>query len=141
MSSLSSISAAPKPQVTSPTPGLSILLPPKLLKRILELEYIDMVELMPESWSNQGEEQCCHQSRRNFLKGPIMDIQVWLECYSYLVGVLSMKYPDKVMDLMAYQRIIIKAQRTFMGDGWMTYDACFRRKAAFNKSLDWGQLV
>ena len=32
-----------------------------------------------------------------------------------------MEYPGKVMDLMAYQRTIIKAHRTFLGDGWVTY--------------------
>ena len=89
MSSLPPIPVAPKPQVTlASTPGLSIPLPPKLLKRILDLEFIDMIELMPES--NQGEEQ----PRRSAFKGPIMDIQVWLECY--LVAVLSMRHPDKL---------------------------------------------
>ena len=40
-------------------------------------------------------------------------------CYSHLVGILSTKYPDEVMDLVAYQITIIEAQRTFMRDGWI----------------------
>ena len=36
-------------------------LPPKLTKKILELEYIEMSELLPESWRLQQEgEQCCN---------------------------------------------------------------------------------
>ena len=42
-----------------------------------------------------------------------------------------MKYQDKVLDLMAYQCTINKAHWTFIGNGWVTYDTCFRRKAAF----------
>ena len=75
-----------------------------------------MVELIPEPWSNQGEEICCHQSQHNSAMSPITDVEVWLECYYDLVGTLSMKCSDKVMDLMAYQGTTIKAQRTFVGD-------------------------
>ena len=39
---------------------------------------------------------------------------------------------------MAYQRTIIKAQRCFVGDGWVTYDSTHRQASAASKSLDWG---
>ena len=51
-----------------------------------------------------------------------------------------MGYPDKIPEFMAYQRTIVKAHRTFLGEGWMTYDICFRRKAAATRSLEWGQV-
>ena len=35
-------------------------------------------------------------------------------------------------------RTIVKSQRTFSGEGWVSYDTCFRRKAAISKSLEWG---
>ena len=55
-----------------------------------------------------------------------------------MVSVLSTRYPDKMPQLMPYQQTIIKALRTFVRDGWITYDACYRRKAAILHSLDWG---
>ena len=38
---------------------------------------------------------------------------------------------------MAYQRTIIRAYRMFVGDRWVLYDACYRRKVSNTKSLDW----
>ena len=96
-----------------------------------------MSELLPDTWNIQEEERgCC--SRRTTRRGPVTDILVWLECFAALVAVLSMKYPDKVTHFMTYQRTIIKAQRCFVGDGWVTYDSTYRTASAASKSLDWG---
>ena len=55
---------------------LSITLPQKLSQRILQLEYIEMAELIPETWGlePEGVAPCCHQSRRQFCRGPVVDI-------------------------------------------------------------------
>ena len=116
-------------------------LPAKLVKRILDLEFIDMVELVPDSWRYQEEESsgCCHQSKR-FRRGPVTDILLWVECYSSMIEVLCSSFPSKTPQFMAYQKTIVRAHRTFSGDGWAMYDACYRRKAAAMKSLDWAQV-
>ena len=117
----------------------SLALPAKLIKRIQELEYIDMGELVPESWRHQDDEtRCCH--RRPQRKGPVTDILLWVECFSSMVTVLSAKYPEKAPDFMSYLKVIVKASRTFKGDGWVTYDSCYRRNAALMKSLEWGRV-
>ena len=114
-------------------------LPPKLVTKILQLEYVEMSELIPASWRfNDSDQKCCHLSRRPNRRGPITDILLWVECYSSLVSVLATKFPGKIPNLMAYQKTIVKAQQTFIGEGWVTYDACFRRRASYNKSLEWG---
>lgn len=96
-----------------------------------------MSELLPDTWNLQEEERgCC--SRCVPRRGPVTDILVWLQCFTSLVAVLSPQYPNKVTHFMAYQRTIIKAQRCFVGDGWVTYDSTYRRAAAAAKSLDWG---
>ena len=123
-----------------PSVKRSLPLPAKLVKRILDLEFVDMVELVPDSWRYQEEEaKCCHQPKRQ-RRGPVTDILLWVECYASLVEVLCTGHPDKVPEFMAYQRTIVKAHRTFLGEGWVTYDTCFRRKAAAMKSLQWGQV-
>lgn len=100
-----------------------------------------MSELVPDGWRFSEEEQkCCHQQRRSHRRGPVTDILLWVECYSSLVAVLSLKFPEKTPQLMSYQQTIVKAHRTFVGEGWATYDACYRRKAAMTKSLEWGQV-
>ena len=99
-----------------------------------------MAQLLPDTWKLMEEEPgCCHQ-RRSQRRGPITDILIWIECYTSMVSVLATRYPSKTSQLMSHQKTIIKAHRTFTGEGWVTYDVCFRRKAAITKSLDWGEI-
>ncbi len=72
----------------------------------------------------------------NFSKRP-SDILTWAQCYAALVGpVLSTRYPQVVLSLMAYQVIIIKE---FEGVGWVQYDRAFRRQAAVSKEMQRGK--
>ena len=121
---------------------LSLAIPPKLSQRILQLEYIEMAELMPETWGLEpdGIVPCCQQGRRQSRRGPVVDILLWLECYSSLVAVLATKYPQHIGDFMAYQRTIIKASKNFEGTAWVLYDRCYRRRAAATKSLEWANI-
>ena len=133
---LPTFSPLPTPQPVTLSQALSV--PAKISKKILDLEYVEMHELLPDSWLLQEEDsRCCHQRRSN-RRGPVTDILIWIECYSSLVAILSTKYPDKTPQLMSYMRTIVKSQRTFSGEGWVSYDTCFRRKAAISKSLEWG---
>ena len=145
MSSLPMLPAPTAPASSShPFP-----LPAKLVKRILDRDYVDMAELVQDSWRFQEEEQnkychqntCkyCHQTKR-LRRGPITDILLWIECYTSMVAVLSSGFPQKTPELMAYLKTIARAHRSFSGDGWVAYDSCYRQKAAITKSLDWGQV-
>ena len=112
--------------------------PPKTSKKDIGLEFVDMSEFLPDSWRSQEEEQkCCHQ-RRVHRRGPVTDILLWVECFSSMVTILSSRFEGKTPHFMAYQQTIVKAHRAFTGEGWITYDTCYRRKAAILKSLDWG---
>ena len=100
-----------------------------------------MAELVPDTWRFQDDDQdkCCHQAKWQ-RRGPVTDILLWVECYSSLVGVLASKFPTKVPELMAYLKTIVHAHKSFTGEGWVTYDACYRRKAAAVRSLEWSQI-
>ena len=39
-----------------------------------------------------------------------------------------------------YLRTIMKAHRSFIGEGWITYSMAYRRNTAASKSLDWSQV-
>ena len=128
------------PSASNSATNFATSLPPKLIKKILDLEFIDMAELVPDAWQ-QGEDTntgCC--SRLTPKRGPVTDILLWVECYSILAGVLTTKYPERAPDLMAYQKTIVHASRSFAGEHWVTYDMCYRRQAAANKSLHWAQI-
>ena len=86
-------------------------LPAKLVKRILDLEYVDMAELVPDSWCFQEEEEaskCCHQPKRH-RQGPITNILLWVECYASMVEVLCSAHPEKVGGFLSYLRTIVRA--------------------------------
>ena len=127
---------------TSQTNSLATSLPQKLIKKIQNLEFVDMAELIPDAWVYQDEEpsKCCHHSRHPHKKGKVTDIVLWVECFAIFTGVLTSKYPQSAPDLMAYQRTIVHASRTYKGDCWLSYDTNYRRRAAACKSLHWAQI-
>ena len=70
-------------------------LPPKLVERMLNLEFIAMLKLIPESWKSMEEDaSCCHQVKVS-RRGPVTNILLWVECYATLVAVLASRYPVK----------------------------------------------
>ena len=86
-------------------------------EEILDLEYVDMAELLPDGWLTREEDQrCCHSLRRPQRRGPVTDILLWVECYSTMVAILASKFPDKMPELMAYQKTIVRAHRSFIGN-------------------------
>ena len=116
--------------------------PEKIWQKVVNLEYVEMADLLPESWSmrrlqeEQGLAQSCHSSR-SVRKGPVTNLLLWLEGYTILVAIISTAYPVATPELMAYQRRIIWAASTFEGSAWVTYDSCYRRRAARLRSLCW----
>ena len=77
-------------------------LPPKLVKRILNLEFVDMFELIPGSWMLTEDTSPCCQHTHAPHRGPGTDILLWIECYSTMVAVLASRLPVKVPQLMIY---------------------------------------
>ncbi len=107
----------------------------KLLKKIWSLDFIDMWELLPESWHlDQQAEGCCRSQHRK--RGLVTNLALWTECYAVPVALLSVRYPSKTPHFMAYLRMITRASRNFEGVAWATYMA-YRRLAASHRSLDW----
>ena len=127
--------ARPLPLDLSMIPGFGSV-PPKLIRKILAKEYIDISELLPDSWQIEAEGSCCHSKRPR--RTLLTDIHVWTECYATMAAILAAAYPAKAPHFFAYLRTISRASRTFEGSAWASYDMAFRRRAANRGSLDWG---
>ena len=115
--------------------------PDKLVQKILKLEFVEMRDLMPESWMREEEEATkpiLTMPRRKL--APVTDVLLWLQCYAALVGVLSKGYPTMVPEFMSYQAMIIKCSRDFQGPAWAQYDRAYRRQVAQTKDLRWSRL-
>ena len=61
-------------------------LPPKLIKRIQQLEFVEMADLLPEAWLLE-ESTMEAQLRRQ--KGPVTDILVWVQCFAMFASTLG----------------------------------------------------
>ena len=110
--------------------------PPKLVRRIVGKEYVDIWELLPESWQLEMESSCCHSKRPR--RSLVTDINVWTECFATMAAILSTAFPTQAPHLFAYLRTITKASRMFESSAWASYDMAYRRQAANRGSLDWG---
>ena len=116
-------------------PGFTAI-PAKLIRRIWALEYVEMWELLPETWRQDAAQvECCHAKRPK--RGLITDIALWSECFAALAAALATRYPQKAPQFLAYLRTIVRASRNFEGTAWASYDAAYRRQAANSRSLDW----
>ena len=111
--------------------------PPCLVMKILTLEFVDMWELLPESWRLESTESGCCNPRRS-RRGLVTSFPLCMECYASLVAILAAQYPEKTPHFMAHLRTITRASRNFEGAAWASYDMAFQRQAANQCSLDWG---
>lgn len=113
-------------------------LPRKLVTKIQSLEFVEMSEMLPETWwpdTHEGESSSRRPSRRS----PITDVLVWTECFALMAAVLAEKYPAKSPQLWAYLRRIVHAARNYQGAAWVAYDRAYRRQALAQGSLDWAR--
>ena len=51
----------------------AVVIPPKLVKRILDLEFIEMNELLPEAWGVEAVQPCCQGFRWPSRRAPVAD--------------------------------------------------------------------
>ena len=107
---------ADPPPATDPSVLGLALIPPKLVQKILRGEFVDMHELLPDTWRMEDQrDSCCRSTRPK--RGLVTDIALWTECYASLVAVLATKHPDKAPQFMCYLRTIVRASRNFARHG------------------------
>lgn len=99
--------------------------PPKLVKKILAKEYVDIWELLPETWQVEADAPCCHTKRPR--RSLVTDINIWTECYATMAAILASAFPQKAPHFFAYLRTITKASRTFESSAWASYDMVYHK--------------
>ncbi len=106
-------------------------LAPKVAKKVLELEFVDMSEVTmdtpPESTPCRPVPPC---------RPMVTDISHWVERYTTMAALLSTRFPHKVPELFAYLATIVRAERNYEYGRWVAYDRQFRREALAKKCLD-----
>ena len=73
--------------------------PPKLIQKIINGEYVDMSELLPETWRLEEAQGGCCQSKCP-RRGMITDFHIRTECYVMMAAILAAQYPDKALNCL-----------------------------------------
>ena len=133
-------SQGPQPAVRAAqlhTPGPynpAAALPPKVVKRILALEFVEMSELRADVWP---EDPAPSSTPRRPGRPPVINIKTWLECFARMAAVLVSRFPEKGPELWAYQSTILNAAHSYDGATWVAYDRQYRREMLARKDLNW----
>ena len=78
-------------------------LSPKTVKKVLNLEFVEMAELRGDMWvEDPPAGEGGQVSRRGPPKPPVTDIKLWLECYARMASLLVTRFPKKGPELWAY---------------------------------------
>ena len=135
---------------TTPSSPLADHVSTKTKQAILRGEYVEFDLLLPEnsslltdneltglSISVGGKQVDLPNSRKK--KTHVDSIDKWLSAFAVYCTILLSSFPRRAVEMFAYQEIICSAQRKFAGFAWLSNDIDFRRKAASNLSLNWGE--
>ena len=77
-----------------------------------------MADLIQDNWeTEESDAHCCRSVQPNGQQRK--DILIWLDCYASMVAVLCSAHPHKINHFLAYQKTIINAQQSFVGDSWV----------------------
>ena len=111
--------------------------PAKVAERIWTWEFIEMVDLLLEQWAVKKEEVAGTLVMPNRRKKQITNINLWLQCFTAYVSVMSRRFPADMVEMLAYMSQIHKASQEFVGTAWVNYDTTFRRQAAASGNHRW----
>ncbi len=120
--------ASATPGSTNPAASLST----KVVKRILDLEFVEMSKVTVDADLPQGPDHLPAPVRH-----PVTDISQWLERFSLMAAILTTRFPDNAPELFAFQAMIVRAEHNYKGKGWVSYDRQFRRETLARKDLNW----
>ena len=127
--------AIPRGSTSSPL-GYHLL--PATKERIWKGEYTDVFsllfrELESSDKDKMGEKEVEKYRRRSAVR----TWANWLPGFLIYMGITLQRFPERGHVLTKYLDLIYRAYTEYEGGAWLAYDESFRRKAAFDHSLEW----
>ena len=101
-----------------------------------------MCELLPEFWIAPREEQDTAgiKTAKSKERKCTQEICIWLQCFAVYVVVMSVRWPKRVPEMMAYMIHIIRTSQEYEEVSWFIYDEAYRRQAAVTKHVEWSRV-
>ena len=54
-------------------------------------------------------------------------LATWMSSFATYIAIVAEAHPERVRDMLAYMRLVVREAGKFSGTGWLTYDSIFRR--------------
>ena len=114
--------------------------PAKLVKRIQDGLFVEIVELLLETLSSPeyaaseepaGQKQKLHE---------VTNIVEWVQCIGVFIAIISCKEPNRITDLIGYQNLIIQSSIHCQEGCWVIYDRYFCLKASAAIIQEWSTI-
>lgn len=112
-------------------------IPHRLVSKIQRGRYVNFQEMVAENLGGTAKG----------LKTPIdetdrvNDVTKWIDCMAIFISIIAQTNPERVQDLLVYQSQIMRLMRVSHDKkSWQRYDVAFRRKAAQNGMITWGNV-
>ena len=98
-------------------------IPAKLTKQIISLQFVEMVELIPENLEEPNSQSTTFAIEGTTIvpksiprkNKDVPDILTWVECFNSYTAVLTTFFPTRSRDLLAYMALIIRTAKRFGG--------------------------
>ena len=108
-------------------------IPKKIVEKAWRGEFIDLDSLLPSRlgtpeptlWDWMTASQAKGRETKR-----IKNIEQWVICFNAYIGIMALRFPGRVADLLAYSSIIVNASRSYDDKPWLAYDIHFRKQAA-----------
>ena len=133
------------PSLPAPVAPTTCAVPSSVQERILRGEFIELSSLLPEllAYGNDsndgsktfqlvsssgpaGQALSIVESDVRQVKRKVLDITTWLEAWTTYTQVVTAAAPQRIQEFLAYQRIILTANRQFYSQAWLEYDRQLR---------------
>ena len=93
--------------------------PPKLVDRIKGGEFIDMAELLPDRIGSINPSSTDESAKQKVQRRPVTSIIEWVQCFNVYLSVICRTCPERILDLLTYQMLIIEASTVYEGNAWL----------------------
>ena len=80
------------------------VVPQRLVRKILNGDFVDKSELLPDSWGVDEMNKKSPSQRGGTHRGLVTDILIWQECFATLASVITTKHLDKAPHLFCLRQ-------------------------------------
>ena len=96
-----------------------------------------MADLLPERLGAGGDNDPVESLKKRRIVTNIME---QVQCFGLCISIIASSAPERVLDFLSYQALIIDAYTEYQGEYWSGYDRQFRQRAAVTPATSWSTM-